>query len=88
MFSDGQTGSGKTHTVFGANGNSIKSELSECDGIIPRAVHDVFDFSKNANEEARKVKVELSFLEIYNEEAKDLLGDPDASDLIIRESAN
>eukprot|EP00979_Chaetoceros_neogracilis_P017332 scaffold10203_cov272-Chaetoceros_neogracile.AAC.31 len=67
----GQTGSGKTHTIFGGNGNMVTNILNEeLDGIIPRAVHDV----------------QMSYLEIYNEEAKDLLSkDASPPDLQIRD---
>lgn len=87
----GQTGSGKTHTIFGANGNRFTSTLNEIeDGIIPRAVHELFDLVKRTPDGQERMKVDMSFLEIYNEEAKDLLcADPDlATDLTIRESPN
>lgn len=70
----GQTGSGKTHTIFGGNGSSISKELNnDLDGIIPRAVHDVFGYMKQIVCGEERMKVSLSFLEIYNEEARDLL---------------
>jgi hypothetical protein len=70
----GQTGSGKTHTIFGGNGSSISKELNkDLDGIIPRAVHEVFGYRKQIIRGEDRMKVSLSFLEIYNEEARDLL---------------
>lgn len=70
----GQTGSGKTHTIFGGNGSSISKELNnDLDGIIPRAVHEVFGYMKQIIRGEDRMKVSLSFLEIYNEEARDLL---------------
>lgn len=84
----GQTGSGKTHTIFGANGNRFTSKLNEEeDGIIPRAVHELFNRIKSNYGGADGCKVEMSFLEIYNEEAKDLLAnDSNPLELSIRES--
>lgn len=82
----GQTGSGKTHTIFGANGTTISKELNEFDGIIPRAVHDVFEYMKALSNGQERMKVSMSFLEIYNEEARDLLStDTCPPDLNIRD---
>jgi len=84
----GQTGSGKTHTIFGGNGNMVSNQLNqEVDGIIPRAVHDVFNHMNQIMCGADRMKVSMSYLEIYNEEARDLLsGDPTPPDLQIRDS--
>ena len=69
----GQTGSGKTFTM----GTAIGAEKSESDGVIPRACADLFDtiHSKRCDGNA---KVHLSYLEIYNEEIRDLMADPAA----------
>lgn len=50
--------------------------LSEYDGIIPRAIHDLFE---TKNKEQREAKIHLSYLEIYNDSIRDLLGSDDAS---------
>ncbi len=42
------------------------------DGVIPRAVDDVFDIGRKTEGD---VQVVLSYMEIYNEEVKDLLSD-------------
>jgi hypothetical protein len=86
----GQTGSGKTHTIFGANGNNFTSELNEeQDGVIPRAVHELFQVVKSIPCGEDRVKIDMSFLEIYNEEAKDLLSNEcNPADLSIRETAD
>lgn len=86
----GQTGSGKTHTIFGGNGNKFSSELNEeLDGIIPRAVNELFQSIGRSTSGEDEIKVDMSFLEIYNEEAKDLLSnDNNHGDLSIRESSN
>ena len=94
----GQTGSGKTYTM----GNSAKSDgddedsadktfspPSEGDGVIPRAVYDLFQTRNQMKYGKERVKVEMSYLEIYNEEARDLFcSDPtSASNLHIRDSS-
>lgn len=84
----GQTGSGKTHTMIGGNGNMIGKELNEdLDGIIPRAVHDVFNHMKQLPDGSDRMSVALSYFEIYNEEARDLLScDSNPPELVIRDS--
>lgn len=94
----GQTGSGKTYTM----GNLTKSDgddedsadktfspPSEGDGVIPRAVYDLFQARNEMKQGKERVKVEMSYLEIYNEEARDLLcSDPtSANNLHIRDSS-
>ncbi len=61
----------------------------ETDGIIPRAVHELFQMVKNIPQGNDRIKIHMSFLEIYNEIAKDLLSnDVGANDLCIRESTD
>jgi kinesin family protein C1 len=68
IFAYGQTGSGKTYTMTGEDG-------SETRGLIPRAVN--FLFEEMASLEARgwEFSARASFLEIYNEQIRDLLDD-------------
>jgi len=67
----GQTGAGKSFTMGSAAGTSM--EIGEFDGIIPRACVDLFSqIQKRCDGNAQ---VELSYLEIYNEEMRDLLVD-------------
>jgi len=62
LFAYGQTGSGKTYTMMGAAGDP---------GVIPRLTEDLFQrVDANPN---MTVRVECSFLEIYNEQVRDLL---------------
>uniref|UniRef100_M4BTC5 Kinesin-like protein n=1 Tax=Hyaloperonospora arabidopsidis (strain Emoy2) TaxID=559515 RepID=M4BTC5_HYAAE len=68
VFAYGQTGTGKTYTMQGD-----LTPGSETAGIIPRSVQCIFD-ALEANGEEFSVRV--SFLQLYNEELKDLL-DPD-----------
>jgi hypothetical protein len=67
-FLDGQTGSGKTHTMLGSFGREPSSE----DGITARAVRDVFSWIDKSGP-GTQVSVEMSYLEIYNEDVRDLL---------------
>ena len=64
VFAYGATGSGKTYTMLGNNQNER--------GIMPRSVSDLFKLlQKQKNKEFR---IQVSYVEIYNEEIRDLLG--------------
>jgi Kinesin motor domain len=88
----GQTGAGKTFTMGSASGGGggDGSILSEMDGIIPRACADLFDHIDRRCD--GNAKVELSYLEIYNEEIRDLLvvdsNNGHKDELKIRETLN
>ncbi|KAF3482650.1 uncharacterized protein GIQ15_01974 [Arthroderma uncinatum] len=62
IFCYGQTGSGKTHT------------MSSEDGMIPRAVRQIYDTASGLEERGWKYTMEGSFIEVYNENINDLLG--------------
>ena len=66
LFSYGQTGSGKTHTMQGCGNGPMR-------GIIPRAVEKILSQARILDTQKWKFKISASFLEIYNEELKDLL---------------
>ena len=68
IFCYGQTGSGKTYT------------MSAEDGMIPRAVHHIYDTATSLKEKGWIYKMEGSFIEVYNENLNDLLGKPDEYD--------
>jgi centromeric protein E len=60
-------------------------DLNQQSGIIPRACHDLFETIKTKCD--GNGMVELSYLEIYNEELRDLLSDQQpAPELKIREN--
>jgi len=54
--------------------SSSTFSIDEDDGIIPRAVHDLFK-AKQRHESAGEVTIQLTYLEIYNDELRDLLVD-------------
>ncbi|KAL2852015.1 P-loop containing nucleoside triphosphate hydrolase protein [Aspergillus pseudoustus] len=62
IFCYGQTGSGKTHT------------MSSLDGMIPRAVHQIYETATSLEEKGWRYKMEGNFVEVYNENLNDLLG--------------
>ncbi|KAH3675502.1 hypothetical protein WICMUC_002693 [Wickerhamomyces mucosus] len=68
IFAYGQTGSGKTYT------------MSDNDGMIPRAIDQIFETSNNLISEGWEYKFIGEFLEIYNENINDLLGNPNNID--------
>ncbi|KAG5313411.1 KI21A protein, partial [Acromyrmex insinuator] len=77
VFAYGQTGSGKTYTM----GTGFDVEVDEIIvGIIPRAIKHLFDGIADKQNRAREraqmppeFKVTAQFLELYNEDLKDLL---------------
>ncbi|XP_054472357.1 kinesin-like protein KIF21B [Anoplopoma fimbria] len=76
VFAYGQTGSGKTYTM----GTGFDMSLGQHEqGIIPRAVHHLFEGIQNrrgrsqgAGIQPPEFKVSAQFLELYNEEILDL----------------
>ena len=60
IFAYGQTGSGKTHTMLGHRGEK---------GVIHMALAELFRSASDST------KVTVSFVELYNEEIRDLLID-------------
>lgn len=77
IFAYGQTGSGKSFTMQGV------SEPAAQRGIIPRAFEHVFESIQCA--ENTKFLVRASYLEIYNEEIRDLLGSDTKQRLELKE---
>ena len=83
VFAYGQTGSGKTYTMAGGQDDWERQNVSEIDGVIPRSVRYIFD-QVNARQNTVKYTVRASFLEIYNENVRDLWN-PSSGCLSIRE---
>lgn len=71
MLVYGMTSTGKTYTMTGDE-KLYDGELSESAGIIPRVLFKLFENLDLQNED---YVVKCSFVELYNEELKDLLGD-------------
>ncbi|KAK4944866.1 kinesin-like nuclear fusion protein [Elasticomyces elasticus] len=62
IFAYGQTGSGKTYT------------MSSDDGMIPLALRQIYSTSKELESRGWTYTMKGSFVEVYNEELRDLLG--------------
>merc|ERR1712142_433164 len=69
VFAYGQTGSGKTFTMEGGLGLELESES----GMIPRTIKQIFEVKRRLMDKHWEYKLQASFLEIYNEEIRDLL---------------
>lgn len=100
IFAYGQTGTGKTHTMSGTFSSKAtgKGPTEGC-GVIPRTLHHLFEMLESApsikgasKTAGREHSVKLSFIELYNEELRDLLA-PEEEEFsrkvrIFEESAN
>ena len=71
IFAYGQTGSGKTHTMQGGADPASW-------GLIPRALSKILTLSEGMKADGWSWSLSASFLEIYNEQLKDLLHDAKA----------
>uniref|UniRef100_H0WIH2 Kinesin family member 13B n=1 Tax=Otolemur garnettii TaxID=30611 RepID=H0WIH2_OTOGA len=69
IFAYGQTGSGKSYTMMGT---------ADQPGLIPRLCSGLFERTQKEENEEQSFKVEVSYMEIYNEKVRDLL-DPKGS---------
>ncbi|TIB11848.1 hypothetical protein E3P92_02741 [Wallemia ichthyophaga] len=76
IFAYGMTGTGKTYTMSmdekdtAALNPSDRSDISNGAGIIPRALHSIFNKLESQHAEC---SVRVSYIELYNEELRDLL---------------
>mmetsp|Transcript_71066 Transcript_71066/g.160805 ORF Transcript_71066/g.160805 Transcript_71066/m.160805 type:complete len:1051 (+) Transcript_71066:1-3153(+) len=66
LFSYGQTGSGKTHTMQGYG----KGEMA---GIIPKSISKIGKYRDDMKEKGWTYTMQITFIEIYNEQVFDLL---------------
>ncbi|XP_073985612.1 kinesin heavy chain 73 isoform X1 [Rhodnius prolixus] len=79
IFAYGQTGSGKSYTMMGGQ---------ESKGVIPRLCDSLFDRIAKCQSCEQSYKVEVSYMEIYNEKVHDLLDPkPNKQSLKVREHA-
>lgn len=83
IFAYGQTGTGKTYTMTGDMTDNFGS-YSDTAGIIPRALYQLF--SKLGSDDADN-SVKCSFIELYNEELRDLLAADDNTKVKIFEDS-
>ncbi|KAL8921701.1 MAG: hypothetical protein Q9208_005630 [Pyrenodesmia sp. 3 TL-2023] len=81
IFAYGQTGTGKTYTMTG-NMSETLGLLSGAAGVIPRVLQALFT-RLEADEAESSVK--CSFIELYNEELRDLVSAEDTTKLKIYE---
>ena len=82
IFAYGQTGTGKTFTMEGVG------DVPELHGIIPRTFRYIFDGCEAAKGDAgadAEFLVRASYLEIYNEEIRDLLSKDHKKQLQLKE---
>ncbi|PBP27550.1 kinesin [Diplocarpon rosae] len=79
IFAYGQTGTGKTYTMSG-DMNETFGILSDAAGIIPRTLHALFN---KLDSEDAECSVKCSFIELYNEELRDLISPDDNAKLKI-----
>ena len=79
IFAYGQTGAGKSFTMEGA------SEPPELRGIIPNSFQHIFDVVALATQ-SQQYLIRASYLEIYNEEIRDLLSKNPKNRLELKEN--
>ncbi|CAA22353.1 kinesin family plus-end directed microtubule motor Tea2 [Schizosaccharomyces pombe] len=77
VFAYGMTGTGKTYSMQGTENEP---------GIIPLAMNDLFEMVEN-NSDDDTFQIRISYLEIYNERIRDLIGNSDEEPRI-RENAS
>ncbi|KAK5145134.1 Kinesin-related motor protein [Rachicladosporium monterosium] len=86
IFAYGQTGTGKTYTMSGDIADTLP--IPDAAGIIPRALHSLFARLSEEDAEKCEYSVKCSFIELYNEELRDLLAADGSSKLKIFDEAN
>jgi len=83
IFAYGQTSSGKTYTMQGAGSIKEGTVGGSGGGIVHMAANDIFNNISQSQD--RIFLVRVSYLEIYNEEVRDLLASRNSPTLQIRE---
>ena len=84
IFAYGQTGTGKTYTMSGDMTDTL-GLLSDAAGIIPRVLYWLF---QRLETDQIECSVKCSFIELYNEELRDLLSMEDNVKLKIYDDAS
>lgn len=84
IFAYGQTGTGKTYTMSGDMTDTL-GLLSDAAGIIPRVLYSLFQKLETDEVEC---SVKCSFIELYNEELRDLLSADEPVKLKIYDDPN
>ncbi|KAK6350935.1 kinesin motor protein cin8 [Orbilia javanica] len=84
IFAYGQTGTGKTYTMTG-DMKPYFDTYSDGAGIIPRALHNLF---QQLDADGAEHIVKCSFIELYNEELRDLLSVDDTIKLKMFEDSS
>ncbi|KAI0538959.1 P-loop containing nucleoside triphosphate hydrolase protein [Xylaria digitata] len=84
IFAYGQTGTGKTYTMSGDMDEAF-GLLSDAAGIIPRVLHSLFN---KLDTEDTESFVKCSFIELYNEELRDLMSVEENAKLKIFDDAS
>jgi kinesin family protein 11 len=79
IFAYGQTGTGKTYTMSGDLSETM-GMLSDNAGIIPRVLQALF---RKLELDEQESSVRCSFIELYNEELRDLLASDESAKLKI-----
>jgi hypothetical protein len=82
IFAYGQTGAGKSHTMEGL------LDPPELRGIIPNSFKHIFEHINANTNPGKQFLVRVSYLEIYNEEIRDLLSKDPTNKLELKENAD
>lgn len=83
IFAYGQTGCGKTFTMEGVRGGP-----PHLVGIIPKSFEQIFRLIDLNDQPSKQFLVQAAYIEIYNEEVRDLLGDDPKGRLELKEDAD
>ncbi|KAI9825819.1 MAG: kinesin motor protein cin8 [Thelocarpon impressellum] len=84
IFAYGQTGTGKTYTMSGDMSDTL-GLVSDSAGIIPRVLDSLFT---KLEADGAESSVKCSFIELYNEELRDLLSVEESAKLKIYEDTS
>ena len=77
LFAYGMTGTGKTYTIFGDKVKNVRKSKIKMykKGVIDLLVKELFAQIEDLKDLNTKFKVKLSYIEIYNEQIRDMLSD-------------